>query len=568
MFDRGLWTPDEPREADIGWRMSWQSDWTIPTLAGQPFPEKPPLAYWASGAASAAFPHRVAALRVPNFVFACLTTIAIVLLAHAAGGAAAAWIAGLTAGTFLLAVQVTSWLATDAALMVGVTGALLGAWRGACAVLRRERLLWFALMHASLAWAFFAKGPSALLVPVCGLLSVMALERKWSVLRSREFWLPALIPAAAILWWIGATVRTQDGAHSLSVLLWSNVAGRFLRLDSADGGAYSQGHVNYPGKYFAELPFYVAPWIFLFAAALRRAWYRAPERSGAAWRFATGTWLVPIIALSFASTGRGIYFAPALPACALLIGLWYAERSFGIDRFDRAMLAATLALMALFVSALFLMTGVVAAAEPMLPSSAFLIIGALVAFPALALAGMHLKGWRTRSFMTCLFVAFLVAFVSNAVVLLPAIDRWQDLSAVMRAADRDAAGRTLVLYQPDETTVALVDRIAPRRSPAPNALTLDESARLMREHGDIAMLILLRGRADGRLSRQLRSWGLHMPTAVASLSEIDDLCEHLRLCAERIYEVPQGRRYALLARRPPAVTGTASTRVMRAQELP
>ena len=34
MFGRGLWTPDEPREADIAWRMSLQSDHTLPQLAG------------------------------------------------------------------------------------------------------------------------------------------------------------------------------------------------------------------------------------------------------------------------------------------------------------------------------------------------------------------------------------------------------------------------------------------------------------------------------------------------------------------------------------------------------
>ena len=51
MFGRGLWTPDEPREADIAWRMSLQSDRTLPQLAGVPFLEKPPLSYWMSAAA-------------------------------------------------------------------------------------------------------------------------------------------------------------------------------------------------------------------------------------------------------------------------------------------------------------------------------------------------------------------------------------------------------------------------------------------------------------------------------------------------------------------------------------
>ena len=36
MFGRGYWTPDEPREADIAWRMSWQADKAVPLLAGKP----------------------------------------------------------------------------------------------------------------------------------------------------------------------------------------------------------------------------------------------------------------------------------------------------------------------------------------------------------------------------------------------------------------------------------------------------------------------------------------------------------------------------------------------------
>ena len=37
ILGRGLWTPDEPREADIAWRMSLQEDRTLPHLAGVPF---------------------------------------------------------------------------------------------------------------------------------------------------------------------------------------------------------------------------------------------------------------------------------------------------------------------------------------------------------------------------------------------------------------------------------------------------------------------------------------------------------------------------------------------------
>src|ERR1700682_5244146 len=43
--NRGLWTPDEPREAEISREMALSPS-VIPTLNGQRFIEKPPLYYW------------------------------------------------------------------------------------------------------------------------------------------------------------------------------------------------------------------------------------------------------------------------------------------------------------------------------------------------------------------------------------------------------------------------------------------------------------------------------------------------------------------------------------------
>src|SRR5205085_1039321 len=80
---RGLWTPDEPREADIAWRMSRQSDRTLPQLAGTPFLEKPPLSYWMSGAAISLFGDSAAAERAPNLLYAAVTAVAVGALALA-----------------------------------------------------------------------------------------------------------------------------------------------------------------------------------------------------------------------------------------------------------------------------------------------------------------------------------------------------------------------------------------------------------------------------------------------------------------------------------------------------
>src|SRR5260370_18820433 len=83
MFGRGLWTPDEPREADIAWRMSQQSDRPLPQPAGTPFLEKPPLSYWMSGAAISLFGDSAAGARAPNLLYAVITAPAAGQLAPA-----------------------------------------------------------------------------------------------------------------------------------------------------------------------------------------------------------------------------------------------------------------------------------------------------------------------------------------------------------------------------------------------------------------------------------------------------------------------------------------------------
>src|SRR5262245_48202134 len=110
---RGLWTPDEPREADIAWRMSQQSDRTLPELAGTPFLEKPPLSYWMSADALHLFGESPAAARTPNILYAAVTALAVGALAFTMAGSAAAVIAALVAATTLIVFRVTVWLAPD-----------------------------------------------------------------------------------------------------------------------------------------------------------------------------------------------------------------------------------------------------------------------------------------------------------------------------------------------------------------------------------------------------------------------------------------------------------------------
>src|ERR1700722_1486482 len=102
ILGRGYWTPDEPREADIAWRMSWQTDKAVPLLAGQAFCEKPPFAYWAAGAAIRAFGVRAWAARLPNLLYALTAALGVALLARRSVGPKAGFAAAAALATFLL----------------------------------------------------------------------------------------------------------------------------------------------------------------------------------------------------------------------------------------------------------------------------------------------------------------------------------------------------------------------------------------------------------------------------------------------------------------------------------
>ncbi len=86
ILGRGYWTPDEPREADLAWRMSWQPSKAVPLLAGEAFCEKPPLTYWLAGATIGAGGSDAWVARLPNLLYALITALAVAMIARRGAG--------------------------------------------------------------------------------------------------------------------------------------------------------------------------------------------------------------------------------------------------------------------------------------------------------------------------------------------------------------------------------------------------------------------------------------------------------------------------------------------------
>ena len=549
IFGRGFWTPDEPREADIAWRMSWQTDKAVPLLAGEPFCEKPPLTYWAAAAPISLFGPSAWATRLPNLLYALVTAIALGLLASRSAGRFAGLVAAAAVSSFLLCYQVAIWLATDAPLLAAVSVSLLGAYIGFYAADRPQRLKGYLLMHAALALGFLSKSAVAWMVPGLALLTLSIWERRWRELLRWELYLGLAIQAAVILSWVYFVYSGPDGVDHLKVFFWNNLVGRFTAIDAPAQIQYAAGHKNSPGKYFIELPLYLFPWTFAVIAAARRAWLERNQSGDQRRivRFALACALPSLLILSFAATARNIYLAPALPGAALLLAWWAREIVRQADVWDIRAIKLTAGMLLigamLFIGVLWL---VAVDGWDLIGHGTYIVISAISLLLATWMAARAWGGARNRmQALTALFLAYCALLAGPTSQLYRQINHWQDLSQLSRDIQRDAADGPLILLSPDETTIAAIDLYSPNAAHPGSPPQIATDAR---RAGEMAG-------ANGAVLVQLPKLPLSVlqpivRTSISSTAPPAWMAQYdFRIWKE--YAVPNGRRYALLKRKDP-----------------
>ncbi|MGE3891176.1 MAG: ArnT family glycosyltransferase [Steroidobacteraceae bacterium] len=557
MFDRGHWTPDEPREADIAWRMSFQTDRTLPQLADASFLEKPPLTYWLSGAAMYVFGDSAAASRAPNLLYAALVTFSIGALVFSMAGASAAVIAAITAGSAFTAYQVAIWLTPDACLVAGCAVALLGLYRGYTTTSMRSKLLWYTVMHVGALIGFMAKSGPGWIFPGLVLLVMIVWERRWNELLRWQLWAGLAIQALIIGWWIGAVLNHPDGIAALRVLFWNNLAGRFVDVHASGALDYASGHQNWPGKYLVELPYHLFPWTLLVVAALYRAWsaVKIAGSGGTPWRFAIAA-CVPFIALlSVATTARGIYIAPALLGFAILVGLWSRDLAAGSLRCDAFAIRATRYAVGVLVVIMIGGLCVMAIAESNASSDVSMVIAlsgaafviAIVSIFCFASSARSQRQQRPYWSLGWSYVAFLSSIVVGGCVLFPIVDQWNDRGSIACEIKTDSAGHSLALLQPDETTIAMMDYQL--QTPFSIVDSSDADVAKLAAHwfaahpADGLILIKLPAHAVGKLTRLLNRLSKQKSPSDGMLLTLQQA--NIARLVKR-YELPEGRRYALI----------------------
>lgn len=552
MFNRDIWTPDEPREYDIAYNMLQSGDLITPRLAGEPFLEKPPLTYWAQSTSMRVLGPSITSARLPNLLWAVLTVLCVGLLAGDMAGKRnrnqAALIAALACGTMVLLQQVQIWLATDAPLVAMTAAALLSAWRLAHADNWRQQLTGSLLLGTCLAGAFLTKNGFGLMVPGLTVAGWMLWERRPQQLFQWRWW-------AAVAWfgvfaggWLMALSRQPGGPELVHTLLWDNLAGRFLSMESTA----ELGHQSSHWRFLLLIPVYVLPWTFAMLAAARwsvDSTRRATELTSGV-RFCIVSVVSSCIVLVISNTARGVYFAPALLGLPILLSLWLTNLSAAPPRFERWMLALTRITMqvlavVLAVAALLIVT---LSGTRAVPFSAWILapaligllfIGTRLAQQASPRAAASLVG-ATGLFLACLGTLEVIAF--------PTIDRVQGLATIVAAAEPKLRSGPVATYCGDETIRATLDHAINLR--LQNVCGTNDAERLLRDQPDQRFLVLLAPpRSTQRLSElfpdlDLSRWPAKRPRSVQRLVEL----EALGLQPVAQWSAPGGRKYALYGR--------------------
>ena len=324
LSNHGLWSPDEPRVAEIGREMALTGNWAVPTLNQKPFLEGPPLYYASVALTFKVFGVSDKVARIPSALFAFGAVLVVFFIANLLFGPRVALLSGLILATSGEYFRVAHWVIVDGALTFFVMGALYSFIMGYLSETNRKKLIYYILFYISCTLAFYTKGFIGIVIPGLSVLTFLVIERNFREIIKMRLWLGVLIFLAMTLPWFIALWH-QAGTEYLNVFFIHNHLQRFLPGSLAEkisGGA--SGHHNPFYYYITELPNGFLPWSILLIPVLFHSFSKSGKSGVSNILLEKGTlfakcwFFTGIIFLSIASTKRTLYLLPIFAPVAML----------------------------------------------------------------------------------------------------------------------------------------------------------------------------------------------------------------------------------------------------------
>lgn len=395
IFDHSLWTPDEPRVAEISREMGATGDYLIPRLSGKPFLEHPPLYYAAAGLLWRTLGTGNEGFgRLASALFASATILTVFFGTRALYTEHAAALSSLvlaTTGDFFL---ISHKMVVDNALAFFITAALFGFILNYRGLFKKGYIVFW----TCLVCAFLTKGIIGVAIPCAAAGLFLLRQRDFRIMR-KAWVIPGMLVTCFIMlaWtWI---LYSRGGREFVSTFFLYNNLGRFVDV----AANYDGGH-RHPFYYYLDTVLLNGlPWSIALVAALI-----AGRRSDGNLRFFSSWFFGGFILLSMAFTKRGLYFLPMYPAMAVMSGRWLSGlAAAGSSRWEKAVLRGLLVLFAAL--ALMAPAGYVMLGGTIRAALAVLLVSGTLFFLAFRTLSGSLPEWLPAGF-AILLLAWTMPF--------------------------------------------------------------------------------------------------------------------------------------------------------------
>lgn len=417
-FYRDLWTPDEPRYAEIAREMVETGQWIVPHLNFEVYHDKPPLHFWLVALCAKLFGgFSTLAAMFPAFLAGTGTVLLTYMLGKRMfGNNLTGFLGGIVLATGAEYLALSSMGRMDAPLTFFETVSIYCFWQWHI----DQKRAYLVPFYIGIGLAVLTKGPVALL-PLVAALIYLAVSRQGGKVRRMGLGLGLLGVAAMTAAWLVPAAIIGGEAY------WKEILGRQIF-----GRVYnSWSHKDVFYYYFEHFPWGFMPWFVLLIPAVIRYAKDRSERTSIQTKFLVTWFLTIFIFFTLISGKREVYILPLYPACALFVAKYLADIvvirnqkpielrvCFGLLFASMAVCAAGL----LVVLALPLLSNVMSGIrslleqEPLsrLPTDPVLFATAFVYMGAMGVSG--LLSLRARTFKPALVLAS--CFMLGTVVLI------------------------------------------------------------------------------------------------------------------------------------------------------
>lgn len=327
----GLWSPDEPRYAEVAREMVVTGDYLIPHLNGEVYTKKPPLLFWLDALSFKIFGVREWVARLPVALMGLITILATLYF----GSLLFSPRVGFWSSLVLVTAPWFLWQARRAKMDIPVTLlvmiAIMAFYLGNQVDIKekRKKFIHYALGFSAVGVGALGKGPVAFSIPGLALACYHIHTRDLHILKEKEFWLAFPLSLLFYFLWLVPVCIKLGGGYALDQIYYKTSA-LFL---------HTKVHRHGPFFYLYHLPLDAFPWVLFLPGALIHG-FRLPEERRRPFLLLFWWLAANFVFFSIAKTKRSAYLLPLYPALAFMVALYLQEtlsqgKSLDLSDMDR-----------------------------------------------------------------------------------------------------------------------------------------------------------------------------------------------------------------------------------------